>query len=411
MIYQALASKKTLTHLTLKFPSNRIPRPTVILPPNPSLRYLHVYDIDPLCYPDDISLLLANAVNLQEIKMEWNPRMRREREPSVSLRSYFGRAASANVRLPIKRLSYKNMYSRNDEELFLAVMNAAKLEEVTFLNCVNPGDPSTVFIDETWRGSHHGFARLQRLKKLRIDVADEGMAQALVEISGLEEFYLVDRCAATSRSNSNSVNGLPALTTSSSAAVAKSGDANASNSTSVSPTTPHYQQPASISLGSELVAALSAHHGHSLRILLLSDQWKLGKEVLSHLTKSCPNLCQLGVAIDGEQFQTLKAILPFCQKLFALRVLEEFGMHAIIMEKAREIRDAVPHAQVEIMGREVWKQEYKNVRYFALGPMAFEFGRTIEYGQGEVKRRIVKYLTWDEAKKKAEIFGMDSLDI
>lgn len=407
MIYQALASKKTLTHLTLKFPSSRIARPTVILPPIPSLQCFHVYDIDPLCYPDDISLLLGNAINLQEIKMEWNPRMRRERESSVSLHSYFGRAASAKIQLPVKRLTYKNMYTRNDEELS-TVMDPARLEEITFLNCLSPGDPSMVFVDETWRAPHHGVARLRKLKKLRIDVADERTAQALAEISGLQEFYLVDRFAATSRLTS--VSGSSVLETSYSAAVT-SEDKNASNSTPVTPTTPHYQLPASVSLGSEFVAALSTNHGYSLRILLLSDRWKLGKEALSHLAKSCPNLCQLGVAIDGEQFLTLKAILPFCPKLFAVRILEGFETHATVMERMREIRDAAPHAHVEVLGREVSKEEYKNVRYFGLGPLAFEFGRIIECGQAGVKKRFVKVLTWDEAKKMAEIFGMDSLDV
>lgn len=336
--------------------------------------------------------------------------MRRERESSVSLHSYFGRAASANIQLPVKRLTYKNMYTRNDEEVS-TVLDPARLEEMTFLNCVNPGDPSTVFIDETWCASHLGVARLGKLKKLRIDVADESTAQALAEISGLEEFYLVDRYAAVLRSNPTLIIGSPALETSYSAAVTKSGDKNTSNSTPITPTTPHYQLPASVTLGSEFVAAISTNHGYSLRILLLSYRWKLCKEALSHLTKSCPNLCQLGVAIDGEQFQTLKAILPFCPKLFALRILEGFEMHATVMEKMREIRDAAGNAHVEILGREVYKEEYKNVRYFGLGPMAFEFGRIIECGQDGVKKRFLKYLTWDEAKKTAEIFGMDSLDV
>jgi len=302
------------------------------------------------------------------------------------------------------------MYTRKDEDL-AKILDPARLEEITFLNCVNPGDPSTVFIDDTWRPSHLSVARLGKLKKLRIDVADESTAQALAELSGLEEFYLVDRCAAASRSNPTSISSSPPLETSYSTAVPNPGDKNASNSTPVTPTTRHYRPPASVSLGSEFVAALSTHHGYSLRILLLSERWKLGKEALSHLTKSCPNLCQLGVAIDGEQFQALKAILPFCAKLFALRVLHGFETDAAVMEKLRDIRDAAPNAHVEVLGREVYKEEYKNVRYFGLGPLAFEFGRIIECGQDGLKKRIVKHLTWDEAKKMAEIFGMDSLDV
>lgn len=60
-VCQGLAQLQNLQSLTLRFPSSRHPRPTTIIPPMPNLRILKVTDIDPLCYPDDISLLLYGS--------------------------------------------------------------------------------------------------------------------------------------------------------------------------------------------------------------------------------------------------------------------------------------------------------------------------------------------------------------
>jgi hypothetical protein len=386
-----------------------------MIPPMPSLKYIHVYDIDPLCYPDDVSMLLAHATSLEELKMEWSPRMRREREPSVSLSTYWGRTASAGISLHLKHLSYKNMYTRNDRELSM-ILDLSKVESITFLNCINPGDPTTVFYDATWHGAHNGFANLRRLKKLRIDAVDDDMAQDLSEISGLEEFYLVNRRSAFSSSqpNSNSANGSPAPAPSASSST-KPGPREP-NSTPITPTAPAhppFHAPASIAIASEFLAALSTQHGHSLKILLLSDQWKFSKAALINLAKSCPHLQQFGVAIDGPQFETAKAILPNVPHVWAFRILEDMEMHEHMMEKATELGDLQTQVQYEVMSREFWREEYKGIRYFGLGSQAFEVGKVIEGKSGEavIKRRAVRCITWEEAKAKAEIFGMDSQDL
>lgn len=330
--------------------------------------------------------------------------MRREREPSINLSTYFGRTASAGVPLPVRRLTYKNLYSRNDRELSI-VLDPAKLEAITFLNCINPGDPSTVFYDNTWRGVSNGFSKLQGLKKLRIDAADDDMAHAISEISGLEEFYLVNRQTSTYPFTPDSAHNSPA-------ANPNSAD-KSSDSTPITPTAP-YHAPPSISIASEFLAGLSAQHGHSLRILLLSNEWKFSKEAVVNLTKFCPQLEQLGLAIDGPQFEAARVFLLNVPKLWAFRILEDLGMHGTMIEmKARELGDIYGKTQEEVMGRELGRPEYASIRYFGLAAHCFELGKVIEgkIGDAVIKRRIVKVLTWDEIKTKAEIFGMDSLDV
>ena len=90
-LYQGLALHNTLTSLTIKFPTSRAPRPSVIIPPMANLRAFRAMDIDPLCYPDDISVLLLNSKKLEDLRLHFSPRMRREAESSLSLDTYFGR--------------------------------------------------------------------------------------------------------------------------------------------------------------------------------------------------------------------------------------------------------------------------------------------------------------------------------
>ena len=48
-----------------------------------SLAILTIYNIDPLCYADDVSVLLLESKNSRELNMIWNPRMEDVREPSI----------------------------------------------------------------------------------------------------------------------------------------------------------------------------------------------------------------------------------------------------------------------------------------------------------------------------------------
>jgi len=297
------------------------------------------------------------------------------------------------------------MYTRNDPHVSL-IIDLSKVESVTLFNCMNPGDPSTVFYDDTWRGGPNGLAKLKALKKLRLDVVPEDMPPLIAEMSGLEEFYLVSRHPTNSELNSSSTDGSPTANANSETS-ARTGE----GSTPTTPLTPYHLS--SVAIASDFLAAISGNHGSSLKILLLSDEWRFSKDVLINLVKSCPNMQQLGVAVEGAQFDTVRALLLHRPSIWAFRILEAFGPRLHIRDRTQQLGETSHHMKSDIMDREFAKAEYKYLRYFGLADMPFEIGRMIKECSGDspVERRAVKILTWEEAKTKAEIFGLDSMEL
>lgn len=109
-LYQGLATHDTLTSLTLKFPKSRMPRPSVMIPPMASLRAFKATDIDPLCYPDDLSMLFLHSKRLEDVRMHFSPRMRRDAEPSASFQTYFGRCEKAGYLMKLKHFAIQNFF-------------------------------------------------------------------------------------------------------------------------------------------------------------------------------------------------------------------------------------------------------------------------------------------------------------
>ena len=114
-LYQGLASYNTLTTLTLKFPNTREPRPSVMIPPMANLRKFKATDIDPLCYPDDISMLLFGSKRLEDLRLNFSPRMRQDAECSLSLDAYFGRCFRAGYSIKLKHFGVQNFYGPNTQ--------------------------------------------------------------------------------------------------------------------------------------------------------------------------------------------------------------------------------------------------------------------------------------------------------
>lgn len=94
-LYLGLSTNHTLTNLSINFPSSRVPRPSVLLMPIPNLRVFKASGIDPLCYPDDFDLLLLGSKKLEDVRLHFSPRMRREADPTLNLETYFGRCDKA----------------------------------------------------------------------------------------------------------------------------------------------------------------------------------------------------------------------------------------------------------------------------------------------------------------------------
>lgn len=151
-LYQGLAASNSLTSLTLRFPSSRLPRPSVVIPAMPSLRVFKAFDIDPLCYPDDISLLLLGSKELQDVRLHFSPRMRQEAEPTLSLETYWGRCFKANYVPKIKHIAMQNWFGRRDHA-FYTLFDAKVCSSMVFLDTFGgaAGGAANVYVDDTWR--------------------------------------------------------------------------------------------------------------------------------------------------------------------------------------------------------------------------------------------------------------------
>ncbi|PLB38031.1 uncharacterized protein BDW47DRAFT_117546 [Aspergillus candidus] len=194
-VYQGLAQRPRLQSLTLRFPSSRHPRPTIVIPAMPHLRHLKVTDIDPLCYPDDISTLLFHCRKLRELKMHWSPRMRNAQEPSVKLHDYFRKCITARRPLALKKLGLQNLYALHSEEFNLA-FDPSTCEDVTILSNTGSESPyfMNTFVDSTWPTAPPN-TRL-RIKSVRQDNTSRRHVEFLRSFTGLERLYFVSATGA-----------------------------------------------------------------------------------------------------------------------------------------------------------------------------------------------------------------------
>lgn len=322
-VYLGLAQLPRLTSLSVRFPSSRHPRPTIVVPPMPHLRSLKLTDIDPLCYPDDISTLLWKCKKLQELYMHWSPRMRNEQEPSVMLHDYFRKCIAAREPLGVKKIGLQNLYALHSEEFNLA-FDPKTVEEVTILN--NTGSDGTnfmnTFVDRSWPTVPPN-ERL-RIKCMRQDAPSKRHAEFLANFTGLEKLYFVN----TPRDPSDMVNFPRRSSTSSDAVTPPLLDAHPSSQTAAN--SPVASSPASstnlqLNIRDNYLNAIVMSHASTLRHLLLSSRWPLSASTIVRLVHASPQLEQLAFATELSSMDTLGIVIPFLRKLSALRLLIPTG--------------------------------------------------------------------------------------
>jgi len=368
-----------------------------------SLKKLKITHVDPLCYPDDISLLLLQSRKLEELRIAWSPRMRDEGEPSINIQTIFGRCLRANYRLPVQEVALQNLFAPNNTE-FDSLFDAKKLARFSFLNCVSANDPVTVFIDDTWRLKANKESPVTNLKMLRIDAVDREMAGHLARHHGLEEFYLVNAKRIRSRSSSafRSPGGV-------------AGTATAAHSPAT-PITPMSMQEVAAT-ASEFIANITHSHGGTMRKLLLSERWQLNESSAVHLAKSCPKLEQIGLALDDRGFDILRAMVTHAPNLVAIRVL---------VERESEFWDRVQGMEDEMhvlpLRLELGRPQYRNVRWIGLADRYFEVGGLVEnemewegteweaVGAKPRYVREVRAVEWERIKG-VEVWGMDTQEM
>ncbi|KAI5295573.1 hypothetical protein KEM52_000951 [Ascosphaera acerosa] len=188
-VYRGLAQASKLKALTIRFPSSRHPRPTTSIPPMPQLESLKVTDIDPLCYPDDISALVAYSPKLNDLKLHWSPRIKRSQEPSVRLSEYFRKCVTRGKPLRLRSVSFQNFYAPYSDEIDNA-FDMTCLEEMHILD--SPGIFTTdyvpvSFVETSW--ANPNCFHKHNLKCLRHDHLDKKVAWMISRISALEQLW------------------------------------------------------------------------------------------------------------------------------------------------------------------------------------------------------------------------------
>lgn len=329
-VYLGLSQLPKLSSLTIRFPSSRHPRPTTVIPPMPHLQSLKITDIDPLCYPDDISTLLLRSRKIRVLKMHWSPRMKQAQEPSVTLHDYFRKCIAAKSPLRLRKIALQNMYALHTDE-FETAMDRTTIREVTMINSPGVEDDGSMasFVDNSWtiKAQESGL----QLKTIVQDRVSTRHCAFLESVNSLENIYFVNpapahgetintprdasaqssSCPSPNVEGNNSGNSHSLLTP-------KTISAGGSGAYPSSPKSPRDSCPL---LSESYLSAITTIHGNTLRNLSLPARFKLSTSMIARLVRGCPNLEQLALSAEISSFDTLGLLLPFLRKLMAIRLL------------------------------------------------------------------------------------------
>lgn len=388
-LYQGLAAHATLTTLTIRFPSSRTPRPAVLIPPVLNLRTFKALDIDPLCYPDDISLLLLGSKGLRDLRLHFSPRMRREAESSVSLESYFSRCMAASYKIPLTHFAMQNFYGNNTN--YHALFEEGTCKSVTFLDDFGGifGSAETVFYDDQWKNIATDHERTAWRSSRSNELAPQHV-QLIRHNKNLERLYFVS-CRRPGPYTSSNAGGSVGVTPDSAASappITPSPDSTSTNSSTSADTT---------SLGLSYLSAIQTSQGANLSHLLFSDLWALEKAQIRGFAASCPNLVQWGFATRLGLADVLDVVVGALPRLKVLRVLEPVG--------GWEIWEGVDERTVAGALGGVGGVAVCGLRWLGVGERCFAVCQGIGsrgWSAREVGREVVREI---------EVWGLDCMDI
>ncbi|EGC44381.1 conserved hypothetical protein [Histoplasma capsulatum var. duboisii H88] len=323
-VYQGLAQLPRLKSLTVRFPSSRHPRPTIVIPAMPHLRALKITDIDPLCYPDDLSTLLYQSKKLRELRLHWSPRMQEAQEASVNFTDYFRKCIAAKSPVKLKKVAFQNLYSLHREEIMSGI-DYSGLEDITIFTA--PFDTMS-FVENSWPMPTWEL----NLKSIRFDRLDKRSCELLGNLEGLEKFYLVTGIQSPGDYRNSPKHFSLELSTiltpdSSPAGRRRSVSANDGTPSSISNIDNFIPQSSPTVLNfplhvrDPLFQVITSGLGSTLRHLLLPSRWTLPPHLIARLVRACPQLEQLALATEMTSMETLSLLLPFLRKLVALRLL------------------------------------------------------------------------------------------
>lgn len=376
-----------------------------LAPPIPTLTHLFVHDMDPLCYADDISLLLHSSRNMRHLKMHWSARMRECNEPSIHPAAYFGRIEAAASKLKLETVAVCNFFAYNNENCG-SIFDPSITQSITLLNSTSSlGDSgSTAFMDrDTWRPAPDYI--LPNLSSLRVDKVSRTQCDFLGNLNGLEKLYLVGphARATASAGNDNSPTALPRSPES----TTNSSSPSSTDSTTI------------LTLKEPYLSMIDTVHGPTLKHLLLLPQWRLTEDDFALLVRACPNLEQLAMGTEYSTFNQLRLLIPFLSKLTCVRLLSNPD-DSTFVDKMRQLNETNDH--VEKIGEETANRRWPRLQFLELGcdELIFELGTRYKVEDGAVgEDALDRKEVWRRPVKKVErervahlpIWAMDSLDI
>ncbi|KAK5117781.1 hypothetical protein LTR85_008756 [Meristemomyces frigidus] len=381
-LYQGLSAHTTLTSLSIKCPTSKVPRPSVMVPAMPNLRVFKVTDIDPLCYPDDISMLLLHSRRLEDLRLHFSPRMRREAEPSVSLHTYFGRCWNAGYRLRVKHFALQSFFGVSMEGAE-AIWDPDTCKSTTFIDTFGGtgANPRNVYVDDTWKNIPTDMKTDCRI--VRINEVAPQHVELMRRAIGQECLYIIN----AKRPKTEDTDDSPTST------LITPGD-----------TPPADEEMAQ--LGKEYLYVLTRHHGQTLKHLLLHDQWAFGPEDVGDLVRYCPNLEQLGLALNSSNHATMRLLMPFLPKLKAVRILHNEWL-------AEHMRVISHEDRLAGMSADLWKAGAQQLEWIGIADAVYKCGKNYQAakadGTTEWRREVTMASRADV--QHVEIWSLDVLDI
>ncbi|KAL8730381.1 MAG: hypothetical protein Q9166_004146 [cf. Caloplaca sp. 2 TL-2023] len=358
----------------------------MIVPALPSLVCLKVLDIDPLCYVDDISVLLAESKKLRELTVVWSPRMREMKEPSVNLGSIFNRCRAKDRSLTLTKVAIKNLFTYADDSCE-KYYDPSAIQEITVINSTGGvGDNgAAAFVDSSFRRMG---PPLPNLKSIRGDKVSKDFLLLLANTRGLEKLYIVGDKKANMHDGPDNLPRSP---------------------TSNGSSTPSDLR--SDSLRDDMIEAIAQNHGQTLRHLLLPPQWRLTSDNIALIIRNCPNLEQIGFGAEFDRFMSMRLLMPFLPKVTAVRILDNPDSNDF-RDKMHELDDGRHEKHI---GSATSAREWTKVRWMELADLLFETGKTElmddpdNPGKMSYRRNVWKQDR--KAVKDIEIWKMDSLDV
>lgn len=375
--------KKDLSSLTVRMPNQRFPMPSVMAPSLLNLTYLHITDIDPACYPDNISELLYTARKLEHLKLHFSPRMRREREPSISLEAFFGRVKTSDYRMALKSLAIQNLYAGNHGN-YTDMYKPECIEEITLIDSSGGADN-----DASMSFVSHMPIKLPNLANVRMLRGNKASAMHAKAVQGMLKtmryYYLItgrplkdiplspqvigpqgsiSQVGSPENFDTPSMGSTPKSTSQAADATATSGR----RSSSMAASDKSVRGEAAVAnLCSSYIDTICLEQRQHMRNLLLFPQWKLSSDHLTRLVRYCPNLEELGLSVEPPTMDVINYLAPHLPKLTTLRILSapdfaDMGDNLPAVTEWYELR----------VGAAAWNKKNATLRWVGVGDLTFE---------------------------------------